>query len=173
MSEYLLPGQIVKIDDRFYEIETFEAFTYETTSATGEFSSVATGAESGFKDMENLEPRGEPAELYQLRWGVQDGGDYYMKFPPGTERFGVHLKKDVGHIDAKINNYLAMNEDFEIWLIHNDYPSINCDNDTGYSLTPKVWFQGMKYNYKHRPDYTLERPPDRYRTILRGGVKTT
>lgn len=173
MSEYLKPRMYIKINDEFYRITTHEPLIYDTAEDTV-YSAVADGGESTFKDIEKIEPRETPRELYQVRFGVEDGCDYYVKYPSGTERFGVNLKKDVGKISALDSHRLAMNEDYEMWLVHTDYPSINAKNNTGASVTPKVWFKGMKYNYeevkdeKVLADLNAEKIP--YKTIIRGGV---
>jgi len=138
------------------------------------FVSVATADESGFKDHEKLEPRENPAELYRVRWGVKDGCDYYLKLPSGTERLGVYQKKDIGKITALDSDYLAPAEEYGFWMVHGDFPSFNAKNNTGYSITPCVYFEGEKYNIEkiENPETLTQLKEGKlpYIPVVRGGI---
>lgn len=141
---------------------------------TDAFAAVATGAESGFKDHDKLEPREDPPELYFVRWGIQDGCDYHLKLPSGTERLGVYQKKDIGKITALDSDHLTPAEDYGFWMIHGDFPSYNAKNKTGYTITPCVYFEGEKYNIEKISDPTLlqelREGKQAYTVVERGGI---
>jgi hypothetical protein len=175
---YVKIGNVPEFEDKFFKVKTAEPFTYETgTSDTAEFSAVASGSKSGFKNIEVLEPDDSPFHLFQVRWGVQDGCKYWIKIPTGTNRLGVDEDKDVGYITNTKSPYYAPNELYEIWLIHDFYPAIDAENITPSSLTPKVWFEGMKYDLEEVKDTRLlamlKAGDIPSRTITIGGVKTT
>ena len=131
----------------YYEITAVEGFTYVTgEETTAYFSTVASGSESGFKNIEVLEPSDSPPRLFYLVFGVKDLAKYYVKIPSGSDRFGTDEDKDIGYIDAQISPYFEPNEDFAFWLVQDYYPSINCKNVTPVTITPKIWFYGYKYD---------------------------
>lgn len=178
----LLLSPTEKVDEAinagsFYKIvRDAEAIKVNSTdlSLDDPFASVATAGESGFKDHEKLEPRESPMELYRVRWGVKDGCVYYLKLPSGTERLGVYQKKNVGKITALDSDYLAPAEEYGFWMVHGDFPSLNAKNDTGYSITPNVYFEGEKYNIEKIEDAELlnqlKEGKQPYTIVERGGI---
>lgn len=132
---------------KFFKITGEEAFTYKTgDSDTAEFSTVAFGAETGFKNIEVMEPDDIPKRLFYVLWGVRDMAEYYLKIPSGTNRLGTDEDKDVGYINAMKSPYHSPNPQYAFWLIHDFYPSINCKNTVPTTITPVVWFCGYKYD---------------------------
>lgn len=167
MSETLLEGHFVKLGDTFYRIKSREAFNYITgDSTTAEFTTVATGATSGFQNIDVLEP--DKDQLYQVWVGVKDGERYQIKIPTGTNRYGVSEDQDVGYIDNEKSPYFAKDKLYEFWLIKNVFPAINALNNTGRTLTPAVWFEGMKYELEK----VTGGAPTTYKTITIGGLAT-
>lgn len=153
-----------------------EPLIYETTS--DEFAAaVAAAANSGFVDIENLEPRQNPPELYDLLLGFDDGLDYFLKYPAGVDRFNPYKRSEAAYLNAAMTHRYAMNERFRIWMVYGDTISIRANNNTNYSRTPKVFFEGMKYNIepltKDDPrvsELNAGRLP--FKPIPRGGLKT-
>lgn len=165
------------IGKEFWVITGSEPFNYKTGDSTSaEFSAVADGSESGYKNISVLEPNDTPRRIYQVVMGVKDGCQYYVKIPSGANRFGVDVDKDVGYLDNNTSYYLAKNEMYLFWLAHNYYPSINAVNDTGISKTPQVFFEGYKYDIEPVSDAaTLSRLQSNIQQstmISIGGVKT-
>jgi hypothetical protein len=183
MAEYLKEGHFVWIDEPFnsyYKIirrEPFDFVTGEEDSTI--FAAVSSGSDSGYKNIELLEPDSDPLHLYQVRWGVEHTGDikYYMKIPTGVNRFGVDEDKEVGFINADKSPHYDPNPDFEFYLISEWYPSINCSNDSSFTITPKVYFRGMKYDIQPVTDRTviqkIETGQQAHRRIILGGIKPT
>jgi len=161
----------------YWQITGSEAFNYATgDSTTAEFSAVSNGSESGWKNISNLEPFDIPRRLFHVVMGVKDGCKYYFRIPSGSSRFGVDQDKSVGFLDNTTSYYLAKNPMYDVWLCKNYFISINADNDTGISLTPKVWFEGYKYDIAPVTDENLiariksgDKP---YTTVTIGGVRT-
>jgi hypothetical protein len=60
---------------------------------------------------------------------------------------------------------------FEFVLVHDMYPSIKAENDTGYTVTPKIWFKGWKYDMEQAKEYTKDKRPPEWSTITLGGLK--
>lgn len=150
--EILLPGY----KNRYFNVKTKEAFTYKTgTSDTSEFSEVSSGSESGFKNIDVLEPDDNPRRLFYVKWGVKDGCHYYLKVPSGNDRLGTDKDKDVGYITNEKSPYYDMNPQYAFWLVHDYYPAINAKNVTATALTPEVWFEGMKYDIEEVSDPDL------------------
>lgn len=164
--------------DNYFKITAVEPFEYETgTEETPVFTPLAPGSESGFRNIPVLEPDDVPPHLFQVLWGVKDTKvKYYFKLPTGTNRYGTDDDKDIGFITADRSPYYAPNPLYQFWLLHAWYPSINAVNESPATITPKIWFRGMKYDIEKVTDAeTLEglktgRIP--CTRIVLGGVKT-
>lgn len=180
-SLYLREGFVVWIDDplsEFHRIVRREPFDYETGEEdTAIFSTYAPGASTGFKTIAALEPDDKPPHLYQVYWGVADGNKYYIKIPAGQNRFGIDTDKEIGYVDCKKSPYYDKNPAFMFWLINEWYPSVSVTNISAMTITPKIWFEGMKYDIEPIvDDATIQairsgRIP--HRRIFFGGVKNT
>jgi len=153
-----------------------EPLVYETTAF--EFAAaVAAGANSGFIDIERLEPRGSPPELYDLLLGFDDGLNYFLKYPAGVDRYNPNKRSEVASLNAAMTHRYAMNDQYRLWLLNSDTISIRANNNTAYARTPRVYFEGMKYNIE-----PLEKADARvaelnagkmpFKPIPRGGLKT-
>lgn len=159
--ENLLEGHYVRVltpalEGKFFKVGKTEPFTYETgTSDTAEFSSVSSGSESGFKNIDVLEPDESPRHLFWVEWGVKSGGYYQIKIPTGTDRLGTDEDKDVARITNVKSPHYAPGP-YGFWLINDYYPAINFVNKwvaadgtevpTGVAIIPKVWFSGTKWD---------------------------
>jgi len=156
--EELLEGHYVRVltsalAGKFFRVGKREPFTYETgKSDTAEFTSVESGEESGFKNIDVLEPDVSPRHLFWVEWGVKDGGRYYLKIPTGTDRLGTDEDKDVGFITNEKSPYYAPDPRYGFWLVSDFYPAINMVNDTPVALTPRVWFTGIKWDLEEVTD---------------------
>lgn len=141
------------LEDKFFRVGKTEPFAYETgTSDTAEFASVVSGSESGFKNIDVLEPDGSPIHLFWVMLGVKDGGKYSLKIPTGTDRLGTDEDKDVGFITNEKSPYYAPDPMYGFWLVSDYYPAVNMDNITPFSVTPKVWFSGTKWDLEEVKD---------------------
>lgn len=180
---FLKPGHIVWIDDplfKYYRIVRAEPFDYVTGEEdTAIFATVASGGSSDFKSIDALEPDNKPLHLMQCLWGVEHTGNikYYIKIPTGQNRFGVDTDKEIGFINAEKSPYYDPDPLFQFYLISEWYPAINCVNNSPVTITPKVWFKGMKYDIEEiRDDPTvtaLEAGRVPHRRIYFGGLKNT
>jgi len=124
---------------RFLQSNTARTFDFVTgEESPAIFSTVASGAESGFKNIDTIEPDNDPLHLYQVIWGVQDTGDikYYYKLPTGQNRAGVDEDKK-SLLNADKSPFYAPNPLFQFWLIHDWYPAINCVNGSPVTITRK------------------------------------
>lgn len=181
-SQFLKIGFFIHIGkplNTFYQITAREPFDYETgEETTAYFSAVSAGGESGFKNIELLEPDKTPLHLLQAYMGVTDTlMKVYVKIDTGTNRWGVDDDKDVGFVDGKRSPPFDMNPQFVLWLINDFFPAINVKNVSPVSLTPKIFFTGMKYDITEVKDPTLlgelntgKRP---CRRIVIGGLQTS
>ncbi len=185
-EEELKEGWFIKIllpeyKDKFYQVEAKEPFNYETGRGdTAEFSAVNPGNESGYKNISILEPDDRPKRLFYVKWGVKDGCEYHLKVPTGVDRLGTDKDKDVGVITNEKSPYYEMNPHYAFWLVSDYYPAINAKNVTSETLTPKVWFEGIKYDITEVTDSdTIEKlknyekgasPSIPFRKITVGGV---
>lgn len=180
MSLFLKTGFFVKLNtpetkNKFYEIAAREPFEFQTgDEQTAIFSSVASGAESGYKNIDELEPDDNPPHLFQVLWGVKDGCTYYLKLASGTDRLGIDKDLDVGYITNEKSPYCDPDPLYQFWLIDNWYPAINAKNGTTNSLTPKIYFKGMKYDIDEVKDVSklqkLRANITPYKPITIGGV---
>lgn len=187
--EDLRQGYFVKVvvagrtEVTFYRLGAPEPFLYITGDGPNvEFTSVSAGSESGFKNIDNVDPNERPKRLQFTMWGVRDGCQYFIKIPTGTNRLGTDKDLDVGYITCLISPYFAPDEQFGFWLIHDFYPAVNAKNVTAAAVTPKVWFKGIKYDIEEIPvgdlltkllNYEKNISPNMpFTTISIGGVKT-
>lgn len=180
--EWLKPGYYIQVGEPlngYYKVTRREPFDYETGEEdTAVFSAVAGGGESGYKNITLLEPDSKPLHLFQVLMGVKDTlFKYYVKLPTGTNIFGTDEDKDIGFIDGNKSPAYDPNPDFMFWLINDFYPAVNAKNGTPFSITPKVFFTGMKYDIQQITDSTLIRMIQQgkipCRKIGLGGIKTT
>lgn len=140
--------------NRFFRITGLEPIIYETgRTDTAEFSSVASGSNSGFKNIEVLEPNKD--HLFALDWGVQDGCRYYIKIPTGNDRLGLDEDMDVGFVTAEVSSWLDPDPQYGFWLLKELYPAISAYNDAPRAVTPKIWFKGVKFQIETITDESL------------------
>ena len=181
-DDFLKEGHIVYIEAEGYgfcRILRREPFDYVTGEEnTPVFSTVASGAETGFKNIDQLEPDNKPLHLFQVEWGVLDTGDikYYIKIPVGQNRMGVDPDKEIGFINADKSPAYDPNPLFQFFLINEWYPSINCVNNSPVTITPKIWFRGMKYDIELVTDERTRAQLNAgapYKKVVLGGIKTT
>ena len=174
--EIVYPGSP---EDNYWKITATEPFEYETgTEETAVFSAVASGSESGYKNVPLLEPDDVPPHLFQVLWGVKDCKvKYYIKIPTGTNRIGTDEDKDIGFITADRSPYYEPNPLYQFWLLHAWYPSINAVNESPVTITPKIWFRGMKYDIEKVTDEELLKGLKEGRIpctrIVLGGIRTS
>lgn len=155
---------------KFFKALREEPYVYVTNEGDeAEFSEVADGGESGWTDIEAMEPGAN--RLYFVLMGCQDGADYYVKIPAGVERWGVDEDTDVGHFDNELSPYYEPSPEYSFWLITDMYPAVNAKNNTGHALTPKIWFWGVKLDYS---EVSKEEIPEGVipATVTLGGIKT-
>lgn len=175
-DDFLKEGYVIWIDEPyngFYKIVRREPFQYITGEESPTiFSTVASGSESGFLNIDTLEPDNDPLHLYQVFWGVEhtDRVRYYLKIPTGQNRFGVDEDKEIGFLNAEESPYYNPNSLFQFWLIHDWIPSINCVNNSPMTITPKIWFKGMKYDIEK---ISQAQAGTVVKKVVFGGIKNT
>lgn len=126
----------------FYKVIASEGFEYKFPFS----AAVASGGESGFINVENLEPDDRPMHLFYVLWGIRDGCGYQIKIPTGTDRLGVDEDKDVARITNRHNPHYAPDPLYAFYIISDMYPAINAVNNTPASVTPEIYFMGEKYD---------------------------
>ena len=127
-----------------------------------EFTAVDTGAESGFKDIEALEP--DTNQLYQLSPVVKDGLKYHAKMT-GKDRYAPRLDTDMAYFTNQDSFYTAPSEDLEFFLVKDMFPSYNAKNATGATITPKIYFKGTQWDISEAPK------AEPYSIVTLGGLK--
>lgn len=175
MSKPLKIGQIFQFSTSLGQhrfITKRERFNIDDPDDTT-FIAVATTLNSGWIDLVKLEPSNNPTTLFQAHLGFEDGGDYYIKFPQGVNIHGVNEAMDVAFINALRSPAIFPNDDYEYWLLHGDYPSINMVNNTPYAITPHVYASGYKYRFRGafpREMAMVEARPALSVVLQRGGL---
>ena len=131
---------------KFYTLTRVEGSDYDTGRTTGqaEFSTVAAGSTTGFKNIDRLEP--DDNQIAWYHWYVKDGNEYQMKLKAGTIRFGPFAEPNVGYIDNEKSGPTDPNPLYGFWLFKDWYPSVQAQNLTPYTMTPKIWFEGLKFD---------------------------
>lgn len=182
-EQFLKIGHVVHIDEpvsKYFKVASREPFDFETGEEdTLLFSTVASGAESGFKEIENLEPDENPLHLFEVLWGVADVGDikYRIKYPSGVSRIGTDDDKDIGFINFDKSPHIDPDPCYKFYTYPDHFPAINCENGSAVTITPKIYFRGMKYQIDEIKDTeTLNRIKAGaipFRRIVLGGLKTT
>jgi len=148
---------------KYFRLLRKERLIYITGEGdTTEFTAVATGAESGFTDIEALEP--DKNQLYQLSPGVKDGLKYHAKMT-GKDRFGPRLDTDMAYFTNQDSFWTAPSEDLEFFLVKDMFPSYNAVNATGSTVTPKIYFRGTQWDLEEVPK------AEPYSIITLGGLK--
>ncbi len=144
-------GQYVYIQgplNKFYQVMNPEPFNYRTgDSTTAEFSTVPSGSSSGFKNIVVMEPDNNPPRLFWQVWGVEDTEvQYKIAIPTGFARLGTDVDKQVGFIDAFRSSFTDPHPGYAFWTISNFFPAVNAINNSNLTRTPRVWFEGYKYD---------------------------
>ena len=145
--DILVLGSYVRVDRVFWEIDDREYFKYETksTGSGAEFSSLAAGASTDYIQIVNLEPRENIKLLQYLEWATRTGAKYFLRRPAGTDRFGTDKQPGSGFLTAEDSHPTAYNPDYGFWMMARESLAIKCENNTKFTMTPKVEFQGIKY----------------------------
>jgi len=136
-------GTIIRIGEDYFEITGREPYNYETTT---EFAALLAGANSNYIQIPNMEPQKTIVRLMYILMGFDDGLTYRVQYQMGTERWGTDKDQGSGYLNAALSPRWAMNEDFAFWLMTNDIMAVRAENATQYPKTPKVYFQGFKYD---------------------------
>lgn len=135
-------------EGKFFRIAQREPFEYVTgaTSGTAEFSTVASGGTSGFKDITVLQSDKSHLRAIYAEMGFQDGMSYQVKLKSGTIRYGPDGDKNAARLTATKTPYFDPDGTFAFWLFGQDwFPSIQANNLTPFTLTPLIFFKGYKY----------------------------
>ena len=136
-----------ELKPKFWKIGAVEALDFTTGDQTATlFSAVATGASSGFINIDTLDPARDPRHLFYVVAGFKDGCRYQIKIPNGSDRMGVDDTRDIARLDNVKSPYNDPNTHYAFYLIKDMYPAIQAINATGVSLTPQVFFTGEKYD---------------------------
>ena len=164
------------VEGKMYLVSNKEGSDYETGRTTGtvEFSTVASGSKTGFKNIDRLEP--DKGQVTWYDWYVRDGAEYQMKLKAGTIRFGPQQEPNVGFIDNEKSGPTDPNEKYSFWLFEDWFPSIEANNKTPYTMTPKVFFEGFKFDVQQITDpaeVDRIKASGRYSILVLGGVTKT
>ncbi len=136
------------VDNKFFLVVHKEGSDYETgrTTGTAEFSTVATATKSNYKNIDRIEP--DNNQIVWYNWYIRDGCEYQMKLKAGTIRFGPVKEPNVGIINNEKSGPTDPSDKYSFWLFKDWYPSIEANNITPYTLTPKIYFEGYKFDIK-------------------------
>lgn len=158
---------------KFYRLLTTEDFEYVTgqTSGTPEFSTVTTNNNTGFKDIDVLEPSHVPLRCAYVEMGFKDGLNYAFKLKSGVIRYGPDHDLNA----AVLNNLKSpfFSPVLSFWLVWDWFPSVQATNTTPFTVTPKVYFRGKKYDIEEVPLQERQRAiqSGKYTLITLGGIK--
>ncbi len=159
---------------KFYKVIHREGLEYVTgnTSAAAEFSTVATGGVSGFKDIKALQPDKSPQRAAYVEWGVKDGEYYQFKLKSGTIRLGPDGDKNAARVTSLKSPWYDPDPSLAFWLVNDWIPSFQATNTTPFTLTPQVFFRGFKYDLQElsKAEVDIAINAGRYSVITLGGV---
>ena len=99
-----------------------------------------------------MEPDNNPARLFWIIWGVEDTEvQYKVAIPTGFSRLVTDVDKQVGFVDAYRSPFYEPHPRYAFWLISNFFPAVNAINNSNLARTPRVWFEGYKYDITEVP----------------------
>ena len=161
------------VENKMFLVKRKEGSDYETGRTTGaaEFSTVATTLTSGFKNVDRIEP--DTSQIAWYQWYVRDGEEYQMKLKAGSIRFGPQQEPNVGFLDNEKSGPTDPNEKYSFWLFKDWFPSIQANNITPYTVTPKVYFEGFKFDIEEVKDLgeiLRIKASGKYSIVTLGGV---
>lgn len=187
-SKWLLEGYFLKLYDpstraySYYFVSQRERAEYvHTWSAT-----IASGAESGPEDLENLKPLAL-GRLYQMVFGIDVGVYIYVDFPQGTRRWGTDKKPkasssnwEIGWIDNIKSEFESPSFVTEMFLSKGgsyEYPYLYAYNPTSRTLKPKLRFIQNRLELEAvTEDETIDKLEKKlipYRFVTLGGIPAT
>ncbi len=135
-------------EGKFFRIMQREPFEYVTgaTTGTAEFSTVASGGNSGFKDITVLQSDKSHLRAVFVEMGFRDGMSYQVKLKSGTIRYGPDGDKNSARLNAIKTPFFDPDGTFAFWIFGQDwFPSIQANNITPWATTPIIYFKGYKY----------------------------
>lgn len=160
--------------EEYYRVLSRELAKFETGDGS-EFSAVAHGADSNPIEIANLEPADD--ELYYCRPGLKDGCKYRLLLPHNTGRWGVHKDVDSGWLENWAVPWVLSDPSWGFWLPPKQTPIFVASNDTGASLTPKMYFDVVKYHIQKETNaQVIDRLNKReipFTQLEIGGIATT
>lgn len=162
------------LDGKMFLVKSKEGSDYETGRTTGsaEFSTVSTATKTGFKNIDRIEPDTNQIAWYE--WYIEDGAEYQMKLKAGSIRFGPQAEPNVGYIDNLKSGPTDPNLKYSFWLYKDWFPSIEANNLTPYTMTPKIFFEGFKFDVEEVVDtakIAQVKASGKYSVLVLGGVK--
>ena len=132
-------------EEQYWRVLRKEWANFETGNHS-EFSAVTTGSNSGKIELEYLEPA--DLEIWLVMFGVKDGCTYQMSLPANVERNGVYKdtgNTGIGRFGNKESPYYRPNPQFAIWLPMGMTPFVIAYNNTGKTVTPKLYCFIIKF----------------------------
>jgi len=165
-------------EGKFFRVKRKEGFEYETgrTTGTAEFSTVASGSLTGFRDVKVLEPDERPQRAAYVEMGFKDGAEYTVKIKSGTIRYGPDGDKNAARLNNQKSPYFDPDPTFAFWLLGPDwFPSLEARNVTPFTITPIVFFKGFKFDLDEITDTgEIDRikASGKFTIITLGGVGT-
>ena len=163
-------------EGKYFQILQREPLEYTTDATTGtpEFSSVASGGTSGFKDIVVLESDKSHLRAAYLEMGFTDGMQYQVKMKSGTIRFGPDGDKNAARLGTEDSPFMGTDPTYGFWIFGQDwFPSVQANNITPWTTTPIVNFKGFKYEMVQVTDSaTINRTVGggKFATLTLGGV---
>lgn len=163
---------------RLFRVKNIEGLQYATGQTTGtpEFSTVATNSLSGFKDIDVLAPSKSPLKAAYVEMGFKDALKYTVQVKSGSIRYGPDHDVNAAQLFNFMSPYFDTDPVFAMWLVFDWFPSIQAFNNTPFTVTPKVWFRGYKYNIEeisNGQEIARLKMAGRVRTLTLGGNQIT
>lgn len=160
MEGFLVAGYYIRVWDAkqgkylyYWLVEEEKLPEYIFGQKTGHFGSVAAGKESGYTEVEDMEPAKD--HIYQCLIGARTACRFYLECPSGISIWGTDERKtatsayrEIADFTMDSSPFMDPSWDTEIFFIENTYPWINAYNPTSIALKPEVRFVGRMFEYK-------------------------
>lgn len=127
-----------------------------------EHSAITTGSHQNYTAVTNLNP---PVDQLYWIFGIEIDHNVVLslKQPAATNRWGTNRSPTGGYL-FDLSSPVTSPKKIDLWIAEDYQPSVRLANDTNISITPVLWWIGLRFAVSEII------PPTTYTTVKIGGI---
>ncbi|RLF61207.1 MAG: hypothetical protein DRN25_00900 [Thermoplasmata archaeon] len=135
------------------EVKYYKILNRDPIMFVNVHSALSAGATETYTEISDLDPPdGEIYQIYAIL--VRGNVKVYIKQPPAVDRFGTNRSPTGGYLTDRISP-VSSGKIINLWITKNNAPSVQIENPTNVTITPKLYWFGWKYKVeevKYKPE---------------------